>query len=81
MFQEILALVAFVAIGYSFSVEKVDRIEEPCRDHCLETIRILPLLEVIDLERLLNAVELDILGMLHRDFELDRCDPGVSNLM
>jgi len=81
MFQEILAVFAFVAIGYPFSVEKVDRIEEPCRDHCIETIRILSLLELIDLERLLDAVKLDFLGILHRDFEFDRRDPGVSNMI
>jgi hypothetical protein len=44
-------------------------------------IRILSLLQVIDLERLLDAVELNLLDMLHRDFEFDRRDPGVSNMV
>ena len=81
MFQEILAISALVAKGYPLSVEEVNRIEEPCRDHCLETVRILSIHEVIDLERLLDALQLDLLGMVHRSFEFDRGDPGVSDVM
>ena len=77
MLQDIFPILELVLVGNPLSVEKVGASQQAGRHQLVETIRVLPLFQVINLQRILNLVKLGLVDQTRGGSNVDGFNPGI----